>query len=89
MLTISKKYSKEFKMDIVSLVADQGYSGAEAARRTSPAKSGKNAPKDGERHLKNGDGLLCRRNDVKYSVITQQKNSPMPIQFACCVRDGV
>ena len=27
-----KKYSKEFKLDAVSLVADQGYSRAEAAR---------------------------------------------------------
>jgi hypothetical protein len=49
----------------------------------------KNAPKGEEKHLKNGDGFLCCRNDVKYSLITQQKNTPMPIQFACCVRDGV
>ena len=31
-MTIRKKYSKEFKLDAVSLVVDQGYSRAEAAR---------------------------------------------------------
>jgi transposase len=31
-MTIRKKYSKEFKLDAISLVADQGYSQAEAAR---------------------------------------------------------
>jgi transposase len=35
MLTTRKKYSKEFKMDVVRLVADQSYSGAEAARSLS------------------------------------------------------
>jgi len=35
MLTTRKKYSKEFKLDAVSLVADQGYSCAEAARSLS------------------------------------------------------
>jgi len=31
-MTIRKKYSKEFKLDAVSLVSEQGYSRAEAAR---------------------------------------------------------
>lgn len=31
-MTTRKKYSKEFKLDAISLVADQGYSQAEAAR---------------------------------------------------------
>ncbi len=31
-MTIRKKYSKEFKLDAVSLVVDQGYSRCEAAR---------------------------------------------------------
>lgn len=31
-MTTRKKYSKEFKLDAVSLVLDQGYSRAEAAR---------------------------------------------------------
>ncbi len=31
-MTIRRKYSKEFKLDAVSLVTDQGYSRAEAAR---------------------------------------------------------
>ena len=31
-MTERKKYSKEYKLDAVSLVTDQGYSGAEAAR---------------------------------------------------------
>lgn len=31
-MTIRKKYSKEFKLDAVSLVTEQGYSRAEAAR---------------------------------------------------------
>jgi len=31
-MTTRKKYSKEFKLDAVSLVTDQGYSRAEAAR---------------------------------------------------------
>ncbi len=35
MLTPPKKYSKEFKMDVVNLVVDRGYSGAEAARSLS------------------------------------------------------
>ena len=35
MLTTRKKYSKEFKLDAVSLVADQGYSCAEVARSLS------------------------------------------------------
>ncbi len=35
MLTTRKKYSKEFKMDGVRLVADQSYSGGETARSLS------------------------------------------------------
>jgi transposase len=31
-MTIRKKYSKEFKLDAVSLITDQGYSRSEAAR---------------------------------------------------------
>jgi transposase len=31
-MTIRKRYSKEFKLDAVSLVTEQGYSRAEAAR---------------------------------------------------------
>ena len=31
-MTIRKKYSKEFKLDAVSLVVEQGYSRADAAR---------------------------------------------------------
>ena len=31
-MNVRKKYSKEFKLDAVSLVAEQGYSQAEAAR---------------------------------------------------------
>jgi transposase len=31
-MTRRKKYSKEFKLDAVSLIADQGYTRAEAAR---------------------------------------------------------
>jgi len=31
-VSVRKKYSKEFKLDAVSLVLDQGYSRAEAAR---------------------------------------------------------
>tara|TARA_R110002072_G_scaffold296553_1_gene468538 strand:+ start:39611 stop:39904 length:294 start_codon:yes stop_codon:yes gene_type:complete len=31
-MAIRKKYSKEFKLDAISLVIDQGYSKAEAAR---------------------------------------------------------
>ncbi len=31
-MTTRKKYSKEFKLDAVSLVTEQGYSQAEAAR---------------------------------------------------------
>ncbi len=34
-MTTRKKYSKEFKMDAISLVTDQGYSRAEAARSLS------------------------------------------------------
>ena len=31
-MSVRKKYSKEFKLDAVSLVLDQGYNRAEAAR---------------------------------------------------------
>jgi transposase len=31
-MTIRKKYSKEFKLDAISLVLEQGYSSAEAAK---------------------------------------------------------
>ena len=31
-MTVSKKYSKEFNLDAISLVLEQGYSQAEAAR---------------------------------------------------------
>ena len=34
-MTTRKKYSKEFKLDAISLVTDQGYSRAEAARSLS------------------------------------------------------
>ena len=32
-MTTRKQYSKEFKLDAISLVTEQGYSRAEAARR--------------------------------------------------------
>ena len=34
-MTIRKKYSKEFKLDAISLVLEQGYSRAEASRSLS------------------------------------------------------
>ena len=34
-MTVRKKYSKEFKLDAISLVLEQGYSQAEAARNLS------------------------------------------------------
>ena len=58
-MTARKKYSKEFKLDAISLVNDQGYNKAEAARNlaVSPALLGKwikEAEKD--------DGLAFRGN---------------------------
>jgi len=59
MLATRKKYFKEFKLDAVSLVADQGYSCAMAARSLSGhaillRKGGakRRNLKDRERHLK-------------------------------------
>jgi transposase len=56
-MTTRKKYSKEFKLDAVSLVAEQGYSQAEAARSL-----GINANMLGRwvKELESGDGLAFR-----------------------------
>ena len=37
----------------------------------------KSALKDGERVPKKSGGLLCQRNEVKYSLIAQHKNIAM------------
>ena len=42
-MTERKKYSKEFKLDAVSLVIDQGYTRVEAARSLGINHSNKNA----------------------------------------------
>ncbi|CAD7849137.1 MAG: hypothetical protein, partial [Olavius algarvensis Gamma 3 endosymbiont] len=41
-------------------------------------------PEDGERNLKKGDGILCSRNEMKYSFITQHK-STFPVRLMCQV----
>ncbi|MCP4412026.1 MAG: IS3 family transposase [Gammaproteobacteria bacterium] len=45
--------------------------------------SGK-ATANGERHLKKSDGILCKRNKIKYLFITQHKNT-WPIDVMCRV----
>ncbi|MCF1458689.1 MAG: IS3 family transposase, partial [Shewanella sp.] len=114
-----KKYSKEFKLDAVSLVLEQDYSRAEAARnlginaqmlgrwvKEAQADDGQAFRGNGkmtpeqevirrlkeenkrlqmERDiLKKGDGILCSRNEVKYSFITRHKNA-YPISLQCQV----
>ncbi|MEI6896839.1 MAG: transposase, partial [Psychromonas sp.] len=38
-MTARKKYSKEFKLDAISLVNEQGYSKADAAAYSHPSRS--------------------------------------------------
>lgn len=118
-MTTRKKYSKEFKLDAVSLVIDQNYSQAEAAKnlginaqmlgrwvqehRSVDGQAfrgnGKLTPEQEEIRklkaqvkrlemerdiLKKSDGILCSRNEVKYSFITQHKNA-YPISPQCQV----
>ncbi len=106
-------------MDAISLVLEQDYTRAEAARsldinpgllgrwvREHQADdgqafrgNGKLTPEqeeirklkaqvkrlaDGERYIKKSDGILCSRNEVKYSFITQHKNT-YPISLQCQV----
>ena len=58
-MAIRRKYSKEFKLDAVSLVVDQGYSRAEAARSL-----GINANMLGRwvKQYESGDGQAFRGN---------------------------
>jgi transposase len=58
-MTTRKKYSKEFKLDAISLVNEQGYNKAEAARNlgVSPGLLGK-----WMREAENDDGLAFRGN---------------------------
>ena len=60
-MTTRKKYSKEFKLDAISLVNEQGYNKAEAARNlgVSPALLGKWI-----KEAENEDGLAFRGNGV-------------------------
>ncbi len=116
-MRIRKKHPKEFKLDAVSLVLEQGYTRPEAARglgihtnvlgrwvreyqegsgqefrgngklntgsgRDPETEGPGEAPADGERSVKKSDGMLCSRNEVKYSFITQHKNA-YPISLQC------
>ena len=58
-MKVRKKYSKEFKLDAISLVNEQGYNNAEAARNLgiSPSLLGKWI-----REAEKGDGLAFRGN---------------------------
>jgi transposase len=58
-MTTRKKYSKEFKLDAISLVNEQGYNNAEAARNLglSPSLLSKWI-----REAEKGDGLAFRGN---------------------------
>ncbi|QYZ65427.1 MAG: IS3 family transposase [Gammaproteobacteria bacterium (ex Lamellibrachia satsuma)] len=114
-----KKYSKEFKLDAVSLVLEQEYTRREAANslginaqmlgrlvKEHQAEDGQafrgNGKLSSEQEeirklkaqvkrlemekeiLKKGNGILCSRNEVKYSFITQHKNA-YPISLQCQV----
>ena len=69
-MTTRKRYSKEFKLDAVSLVTEQGYSRAEAARslgiNANMLCRCVNEERAGAPYRN-----LCSRNEVKYSFITQ------------------
>ena len=58
-MKVRKKYSKEFKLDAISLVNEQGYNNSEAARNLgiSPSLLGKWI-----REAEKGDGLAFRGN---------------------------
>ena len=58
-MTTRKKYSKEFKLDAISLVNEQGYNNAEAARNLGirPSLLGKWI-----REAEKGDGFAFRGN---------------------------
>ena len=117
-MTTRKKYSKEFKLDAVSLVKEQNCSRSEAARnlcinanmlgrwikesdpedRHAFRGNGQLKPDqeedcmlkakvkrlEMERDIKKGDGILCSRNEVKYSFITQHQNTYL-ISLQCRV----
>ncbi|WP_404418843.1 IS3 family transposase [Marinospirillum sp.] len=118
-MTTRKKYSKEFKLDAISLVLEQNYTRTEAARslginsqmlgrwvqehRSDEGQSfrgnGKLTPEQEELRklkaqvkrlemerdiLKKANGILCSRNEIKYSFITQHKNA-YPISLQCQV----
>ncbi|WP_424511413.1 IS3 family transposase [Reinekea marinisedimentorum] len=112
-----KKYSKEFKLDAIALVLEQGYSRSEAARsldinanmlgrwiKEHQAQddqafrgNGKLTEEQAEIRklkeqvrrlemekeiLKKANGLLCQRNEVKYSFIAQHKKT-WPVDLMC------
>ena len=118
-MTRKKKYSKEFKLDVVNLVLQQNYTKAAASRSldVNPNLLGRwvNELKEDDGHvfrgdgkltleqlelrqlreevkrlkmekeiLQKSDGLLCQRNEVKYSFIAQHKKI-WPIALICKV----
>jgi len=120
-MTKRKQYSKEFKLDAVSLVTEQGYTQLEAAkgleinanmlsrwvRKLSDTDgqafrgNGKLTPDQEENKrlraaikrlemerdiLKKSDGLLCKRNEIKYSFITEHKKTS-PVSVMCRLLD--
>ncbi|TWX62735.1 IS3 family transposase [Colwellia sp. C1TZA3] len=116
-MTKRKKYTKEFKLDAISLVRDQNLNVAEASRNLGVSAqmlgrwikeeesedgqafrgNGKLTPDQEEirklkaqvkrlemerENIKKSDGLLCKRNEVKYSFITQHKKI-WPVVLMC------
>ena len=80
-MTTRKKYTKEFKLDAVSLVTDQGYSRAEAARSL-----GINAnmlcrwvkeEQSGEGHVFRGNGKLTPEQEENHRLKAEIKRLKM------------
>lgn len=80
-MTTRKKYSKEFKLDAVSLVTDQGYSRAEASRSL-----GINAnmlcrwvqeERAGDGHIFRGNGKLMPDQEENRKLKTEIKRLKM------------
>nr|WP_173237634.1 IS3 family transposase [Legionella antarctica] len=116
-MTIRKKYPKEFKLDAISLVLEQGYGVTEAATNLGIAQAllsrwiKEHKEQDGQAFrgngkltaeqleirrlqeenkrlkmekeiLKKAGGLLCSRNEIKYSFVAQNKKT-WPVDLMC------
>jgi len=80
-MTIRKKYSKEFKLDAISLVIEQGYSRAEAARNlgVSPQMIGRwvRESQEEDGHAFRGNGKLTPEQEELRRLKEENKRLKM------------